>query len=368
MFAHTYHQARAGFEQDLASLARKLGREPIRQRTQVQSELDLSIDTAEFVPDSCQRAFVCISGTHGVEGYMGSAIQRSLMLGVLGRLDLRTAGVILVHALNPWGFHHRCRVNEDNVDLNRNFEPDGVRLYGTLSPAYDQIAAALQPGGACGPGPLADVRFAARMLAAAARRGPGAVRAAALQGQYTHPKGLFYGGSALTGEARCFSNLYEAIKDRYVEILLIDLHTGYGERGRVYALFAGADSPSLRRMTAGGIRDRYGRDKSYSARGELVAYCRTTVKRKHPDRIFNGMVLELGTHGLGLAQQLYDLRTMVLENQARLHGAIDPEAERAVKQRFSELFYPSSSAWRTQTLDAAVGTIETMLNQRTFVR
>ena len=29
--------------------------------------------------------------------------------------------VVLVHALNPHGFAHRRRVNEDNVDLNRNF-------------------------------------------------------------------------------------------------------------------------------------------------------------------------------------------------------------------------------------------------------
>jgi hypothetical protein len=29
--------------------------------------------------------------------------------------------IVFVHALNPFGFKHHRRVNEDNVDLNRNF-------------------------------------------------------------------------------------------------------------------------------------------------------------------------------------------------------------------------------------------------------
>src|SRR5690606_39367139 len=29
--------------------------------------------------------------------------------------------VLLIHAINPYGFSHIRRVNEDNIDLNRNF-------------------------------------------------------------------------------------------------------------------------------------------------------------------------------------------------------------------------------------------------------
>lgn len=69
-----------------------------------------------------------ISGTHGVEGYAGSAIQLSYLHSLAtetksvegkGVMDLPT--LVFVHALNPYGFHHNRRVNEDNVDLNRNF-------------------------------------------------------------------------------------------------------------------------------------------------------------------------------------------------------------------------------------------------------
>src|SRR3546814_7279239 len=29
--------------------------------------------------------------------------------------------VVALHALNPWGFSHRSRTDEANIDLNRNF-------------------------------------------------------------------------------------------------------------------------------------------------------------------------------------------------------------------------------------------------------
>jgi hypothetical protein len=29
--------------------------------------------------------------------------------------------LVFIHAVNPYGFHHDRRVNEDNIDINRNF-------------------------------------------------------------------------------------------------------------------------------------------------------------------------------------------------------------------------------------------------------
>ncbi|MEZ5229794.1 MAG: DUF2817 domain-containing protein [Acidimicrobiales bacterium] len=75
---------------------------------------------AEVGPEETDNAIVVVSGTHGVEGYLGSALQRHH----LETYDRdRTGGPVLVfvHALNPYGFSWVRRVNEDNVDLNRNF-------------------------------------------------------------------------------------------------------------------------------------------------------------------------------------------------------------------------------------------------------
>ncbi len=61
------------------------------------------------------------SGTHGVEGLCGSGIQHFLLRdGVAARVPDDVA-LVLLHAVNPFGFAWLRRVNEDNVDLNRNF-------------------------------------------------------------------------------------------------------------------------------------------------------------------------------------------------------------------------------------------------------
>ena len=62
-----------------------------------------------------------IAGTHGVEGHCGSGAQVAwLQQGGPARLPPRT-GALLIHAINPHGFAWGRRVNEDNIDLNRNF-------------------------------------------------------------------------------------------------------------------------------------------------------------------------------------------------------------------------------------------------------
>ena len=59
---------------------------------------------------------------HGVEALFGSAVQLAFMEQADGRLAASGgSGVVLIHAINPFGFAWRRRFNENNVDLNRNF-------------------------------------------------------------------------------------------------------------------------------------------------------------------------------------------------------------------------------------------------------
>ena len=63
-----------------------------------------------------------ISGVHGVEGHAGSAIQIK-WLDMVARDEVtlpKGTTVVLVHVLNPYGYKHGRRYNENNVDLNRN--------------------------------------------------------------------------------------------------------------------------------------------------------------------------------------------------------------------------------------------------------
>src|SRR5260221_221039 len=81
----------------------------------------LYIDTAWFGPTDATTILLALSGTHGAEGFCGSAAQ--LLWIEEGRAkDLpKGVAVLKVHAVNPFGFAHWLRVNEGNVDLNRNW-------------------------------------------------------------------------------------------------------------------------------------------------------------------------------------------------------------------------------------------------------
>ena len=84
------------------------------------AQRDLWTDVALLGPPNADEVLVLCSGTHGVEGFCGSAIQTGLLQGGLSsRLERQRA--VLIHALNPYGFANLRRANEDNVDLNRNF-------------------------------------------------------------------------------------------------------------------------------------------------------------------------------------------------------------------------------------------------------
>src|SRR5262249_43549094 len=79
----------------------------------------LSIDIGWIGNPNPRFVLLHSSGVHGVEGFAGSAIQLQL-LGNVPHLP-PPASLILVHVLNPFGMAWLRRVNENNVDLNRNF-------------------------------------------------------------------------------------------------------------------------------------------------------------------------------------------------------------------------------------------------------
>jgi hypothetical protein len=82
---------------------------------------ELTIDVGKLGSAEPQALLVLISGTHGVEGFCGSGCQVGFLIDRLYEALPVNCGALLVHALNPYGFAWLRRVNEDNIDLNRNF-------------------------------------------------------------------------------------------------------------------------------------------------------------------------------------------------------------------------------------------------------
>ncbi|MPW20390.1 DUF2817 domain-containing protein [Paraburkholderia sp. CNPSo 3157] len=123
VFSQSYVEARAKF------LAIAPAARPYACSSLGPSGEPLYTDVAYFGDRNASRLLILISGTHGPEGYSGSASQLLfLRAGLQDALPASTA-VLLVHALNCYGFAWDRRVTAEGCDLN----PPGVRIDVVLS-------------------------------------------------------------------------------------------------------------------------------------------------------------------------------------------------------------------------------------------
>ena len=196
----------------------------------------LAVDVATLGPDDAREALMVTSGTHGVEGYCGSGVQHALLREGPELDDALAAGarVVLVHALNPWGFSWRRRVTEDNVDLNRNVRPfpvpDGP------DPDYDEVHDLLLP--ARWPPTGADRNALAAFVA---RPGAAHFQWAVSKGQWSRPDGLFYCGRAPTWSHAVLRAVMRARVRGAARLHWVDVHTGLGPGGHGEMIYAGLD-------------------------------------------------------------------------------------------------------------------------------
>ncbi len=184
----------------------------------------LATDVAWLGPKNAPKVLVLLSGTHGVEAFTGAGCIMDA-LKTRPKLPAGTA-LLAIHAINPHGFAWIRRVTEEGVDLNRNFV-DFAKL--PPNPGYDELADAILPPALEGP------QFEAAQKKIAAYRekhGPVALQVAFSGGQYSHQKGLFFGGFEPTWSHRTHAAIIadHALAGRK-HVAVIDYHTGLGPHG-----------------------------------------------------------------------------------------------------------------------------------------
>ena len=186
----------------------------------------LGTDIVWLGAQDARNIVVVGSATHGIEGFCGSGCQTGVLTeNWKARLDASSA-LVLVHANNPLGFAHQRRVNEDNIDLNRNFidfdaEPPD-------SPGYADLHLALVPEAWDGPARKA---ADAAINAYKAREGLPAFQQVTSRGQYAFPDGLFFGGTGPSWSRLTIEGFARARLARAERIAVVDFHTGLGPRG-----------------------------------------------------------------------------------------------------------------------------------------
>jgi len=335
----SYRDARDAFRARAAALGAALSAVPVGVATSDDgTPLALTIDVAVLGAADAPAALFIASGTHGVEGYAGALCQLRLFDTWHARLAELPLACVLVHAVNPWGFHHDSRVTAEGVDLNRNFvdfprapgEPSAyARYHDVLVTRYRPL-----PGGAWN-----ELRFLANGLTAARRR---ALQAAITAGQYDHPDGLFYGGSAPTASRLGWEGIVRAHAAGRRRIGLLDIHTGLGPRG--HGELISTLPPSAPQFAT--MQSWFGGELVSMATGESVsAAVDGTLTAGF------GRIAPCDSHAVGLefgtCAPLAVLAALRADQRARNLGAACPPAERdRVRRRMRDAFRIADDGWR----------------------
>jgi hypothetical protein len=242
-FARTYAEAREKFVGAAKARGLELETHVVTARDGAEGET-LASDVARLGPRGAERVVIVTSGTHGVEGFCGSGCQVHLLRDDLTIVTAENLGVAVLfyHAVNPYGFSHVRRVNEDNVDLNRNFLDFAQPL--RRNDAYAEVHGFMLP-------PRWPPDDAARMALGTYMQthGPAALQRALTGGQSDLPDGMFYAGRAPTWSNVTMRNVLREHLRGARRVAWIDIHTALGPWGHGEKIYAGRDDAATLKRT-----------------------------------------------------------------------------------------------------------------------
>jgi len=295
---------------------------------------ELVCQTAWIGDPAASRVVVVIAGTHGVEGFVGTAIEVDF-LGLLTTGDLRLpedTAALLVNALNPWGYAHCRRCDHEGIDTNRNFidfsrPPPANTGYLRLMPIFA----------------IEDHQRRLQLLAEqASAMGQRDYEIAFSGGQFSDPGGPFYGGAAPGFSRRVIEALMADHQLGSRRLAVVDIHSGLGPFGYGEVI---CDHPAA----SAGIEvafSWYGDACTLPASGTSSSVPKLGLLDYAWHRIMDSnscfVTLEFGTLGTG---PLFE----VLLDEARLWARGDEDNIRERQQmaeRMRAHFYPQDPWWR----------------------
>jgi hypothetical protein len=298
----------------------------------------LSIDCALYAPENARSMLVVTSGTHGVEGFCGSGCQVGLLrdAALFARLQASNVALLLVHAVNPYGFAHLRRVNEDNVDVNRNVA--NFDLAAGTNPAYRELDPLLMP--ATWPPTETDNAALMRYIGTHGER---AFQDAVTKGQYDMAEGLFYGGNGETWSVRELRALLARHADGFDRLAWIDIHTGLGAAGHGEKIFAGRDADELQRALTWWGNDVKPIHEPGSVSSEIDGLVLNLIYALFPRTQTTAMALEFGTH-----EPLHVLQALRAEQWLQRNPQGGAALAGPIKRAMRDAFYCDSEDWKGQ--------------------
>lgn len=297
----------------------------------------LAMDTAYLGSADAPSLLVLTSAMHGAEGYCGSGCQVALLndAALLDKARAGGIGILLIHAVNPFGFSWNQRGNEDNVDLNRNFcdfdQPlRDNRHYDALHPYL--VPAAWPPSADNEEGIQAFIR----------QEGEQAYREGMMLGQHSHADGLFYGGRKPAWSNWTLREILKSHGEGRQRMAWIDYHTGLGPYGHAEKIFVQKGQPEYERARAWWGADVVAVSNPDSSTVDIAGTGMQAMLEECsqvPQLTF--LALEYGT--VPMEDVFLALRS---DRWLAQHPDADTSQRRALKSAHRAAFYPDHDDWR----------------------
>lgn len=297
----------------------------------------LAADVAVFGDAQAPAVLLVNTGTHGIEGFAGSAALVGWLRSGAYALVPSSVRTVLVHAINPHGFAWLRRTNEDNIDLNRNFVDHGDNY--PDNPEYVGLHSMLAPE-RLDDESLANCDRALSLYAQT--HGTKALQAAISRGQYTHQDGLFFGGHQPSWSNRSFCAILAEYVTGAQKVAFVDIHTGLGPYGHGELICDDAlGSHALRRAQL------WFGPSVQSTQGEAAA---STMVDGDISNAVRDIVLEAQVTALTAEFGTQSMNEVFAALRADnwLHFHADPMSKegRIIKANLLECFCPDDPFWR----------------------
>lgn len=305
----------------------------------------LTIDVASIGSRNPKKTILVTTGLHGIEGFTGSAILTSCLNKIKSSpVNLDSTAIVLVHALNPYGFSWKRRTNENNVDLNRNFILETQEFIGASSDLkkIPWLQHPVSPNNVF-------FNIELKTLETIFRYGFKTLRNALLLGQFEYPRGLFFGGKKYEESCLILQKNIDTWTRHAPKILHIDFHTGIGKNGTCHLL---TFAPVNAKQTTW-LRTQFGQEVTALGNGLLsggkpdgimvdwVAHHFESQKKDYAH-----LVAEFGTY-----PATRTFKSLYQENRFHNHPGNKRDA---TKKDLMEVFNPSDPAWRNHCVTEGV--------------
>lgn len=293
--------------------------------------------------ESIESRLVLSSGLHGIEGYVGHLMLEAFIKDALPNLS--HTEVVIYHPINPFGMAYYRRVNESNVDLNRNFS---TNHFSTSNEDYEKAKRFFKVKKYHHP-LFANIRFMANILSVLISVGIKSFKRATLLGQHVLEEGIYFQSVQYQKSTEYMmseiDHLYEDIKD----VVWIDIHTGYGPKDEMSIVNS---TKEMMKPEDCQTQFNYPRvttldqDDFYQIDGDMIEYL---YEKKPEDKNLYATCFEFGTKKEGLWQQIQSLKAMMFEN-ASYHKPMSKRFKIYAKDLFLAQFRPKDDPWIDKAL------------------